>query len=75
MNDQRKTFLSTKLHGVISQMPTGDETWVYGYNIETKGAIVAVGGKIVAATKKSTSESIKCEGVDLFFLLEGGRSS
>jgi hypothetical protein len=35
-----------------------------------------VGGKIAAATKQGTSQSIKCEGVvDLFFLLEERRSS
>jgi hypothetical protein len=35
----------------LKNVVTGDETWVYGYDIETK------------ATKESTSESIKCEGV------------
>jgi hypothetical protein len=35
---------------------------------QNKSATIAVGGKIVAATKKSTLDSIKCEGVvDLFF--------
>jgi hypothetical protein len=38
-----------------------------------KSTIVAVGGKIAAATKKSTSKLIKCEGsVDSFFM---GRAS
>jgi hypothetical protein len=37
-----------------------------------KRAIVAAGGKIVAATKKSTSKSIKCKGVvDRFFYWKG----
>ena len=35
-----------------------------------KNAVVAVHGKILATTKKSTSESLKCEGdVDSFFLI------
>jgi hypothetical protein len=39
-----------------------------------KSAIVAVGGKIVAATKKSMSESIKCEDVVDRFLFIGRAS-
>jgi hypothetical protein len=34
-----------------------------------QSGIVAVSGKIVTTTKTSTSELIKCEGVDLFSIL------
>jgi len=38
---------------------TGDETWMYGYNVES--AVVTLNGKIVTTTKESTPESLKCE--------------
>jgi hypothetical protein len=40
---------------------------------QNKSEIVAVGGKIVAVTKRSASESIKCEGAERFFFI--GRAS
>ena len=40
-----------------------------------KSAALAVDGKIVATTKKSTPESLKCEGdIDSLFLFEGYHS-
>ena len=44
--------------------------WNVGVRLRcwNKSVVVAVGGKILATTKKSTSESFKCEGdVDSFF--------
>ena len=39
----------------LKNVITDDETWMYGYDVET---VVAVDGKIVATTKKSTPESL-----------------
>ena len=43
----------------LKNIITGDETWVYGYDVEN--AIVAVDGER-ASTKKSTDESVRDQG-------------
>ena len=49
---------------------TGDETWVCGYDVETKVQSSQWVGKSSPRPKKSTSVSLKCEGdVDSFFLI------
>jgi len=51
-------------------MSTGDETWLYGYDVETKVQSSQWMGKLSPWPKKSTSESLKCEGdVDSFFFI------
>ena len=42
---------------VLKNIITGDETWVYGYDVETK-----VGVKNVAAAKKSTPSAFTRQG-------------
>jgi len=60
--------LSNADENFLKNIITGDKTWVCGYGVEKKSAVVTMDGKIVATTKKSTSESLKCEGdVDSFF--------
>jgi len=50
----------------------GDETWVYGYDVETKDQSSQWMGKLSPRSKKSTSGSLKCEGeVDSFFYWKG----
>ena len=57
---------------ILKNVITGDETWVYGYDVETKVQSSQWLGKLSPRPKKSTSESLKCEGdVHCFFLLEG----
>jgi len=59
----------------LKNVITGDETWAYGYDAETKVQSSQWMGKIVATTKNSKPVSSKCEGdVDSFFFLEGYRS-
>jgi len=41
---------------------TGDQTWVYGYDVETKMQSSQWMGKGSARPKKSTDESVKDEG-------------
>ena len=66
-----RMLIKTLLKNVI----TGDETWVHGYDVETKVQSSQWMGKFSPRPKKSTSESLKCEvDVDSFFLLEGYRS-
>ena len=48
---------------------TGDETWVYGYDVETKVQSSQWVGKSSPRPKKSTSVSLKCEGDDDSFLI------
>jgi len=40
---------------------TGDETWVYGYDVETK-ALVTMGWARITPTEDSSNESIQHEG-------------
>ena len=54
----------------LKNVITGDETWVYGYDVETKVRSSQGVGKSSPRPKKSTSVSLKCEGdVDSFFLI------
>ena len=56
----------------LKNVITGDETWVYGYDVETKVQSSQWVRKSSPRPKKSTSLSLRCEGdVDSFFLLEG----
>ena len=58
----------------INNVLTGDETWVYGYDVEKKEQSSQWMETFSPRPKKSTSESLKCEGnVDSFFM-EGYRS-
>jgi hypothetical protein len=61
-SDADKNFLKNVI--------TGDETWVYGYDIETKAQSSQWKGKSSPRQKKT--KSIKCEGVaGLFFYWKG----
>jgi histone-lysine N-methyltransferase SETMAR len=57
----------------LKNVITGDETWVYGYDIETKAQSSRWVGKSSPQPKKA-HQSIKCEGVVDRFLWEGRRS-
>jgi len=47
---------------------TGDETWVYGYDVETKVQSSQCMGKLSPRPKKTKQQSLKREGeVDSFF--------
>ena len=45
----------------LKNIITGDETWLYGYDVETK-AVITVGVKNFAATKKSTPSAFTRQG-------------
>ena len=47
----------------LKNITTGDKTWVYGYDVETKMQSLQWMGKGVSSTKKSTDESVKDQGV------------
>jgi hypothetical protein len=60
----------------LKNVITGDETWLYGYNIEIKLNCRSGWENRRRNQKKSMSQSIKHEGVvDHFFLWEGHCSS
>jgi len=54
----------------LKNIVTGDETWVYGYDVETKMQSSQWMGERFSSTKKSTDESVKDQGVVgcVFFL-------
>jgi len=41
---------------------TGNSTWIYGYDVETKTQSTQWMGKVSSRTKKSTDESVKAQG-------------
>ena len=56
----------------LKNVITGDVTWTYGYDVETKVQSSQWLGKLSPQPKKSTLESLKCEGdVDSFFNWQG----
>ena len=56
----------------LKNVITDDETWVYGYDVETKVWSSQWMGKLSPGPKRSTSESLKCEGdVHCFFGWKG----
>jgi len=56
----------------LKNVITGDETWVYGYDAETKEQSSQWMGKLSPRPKKNMSGSLKREGdVDSFFYLKG----
>ena len=60
----------------LQKIIRGDETWVCGYDVETKMHSSQWMGKGVSSTKKSTDESVKDEGdVGCDFCLERHCSS
>jgi len=81
LTDAQKENVSQKLFdrsnaddNFLKNVITGDETWVYGYDIETKAQSSQWVGKLSPRPKKSTSDLLKCEGdVDSFFFM--GRAS
>ena len=46
----------------IKNVITGDETWIYGYDVETRRSRRS-GWERVSSTKNSTYESVKIQGV------------
>ena len=58
----------------LKNVITGDETWVYGYDVETKCSRCS-GWEYCCHDKKKTCQSrSKCEGdVDSFFFGGGGK--
>jgi len=48
---------------VLKNIITGDETWFYGYDVETNMHSSQWMGKGSPRTKKSTDESVKDQGV------------
>ena len=46
----------------LKNIITGDETWVYGYDVETKTQSTQWMGKGSPRLKKSTHESVKDQG-------------
>jgi hypothetical protein len=56
----------------LSNVTTSNETWVYGYNIETKTADVTIEISAVTISEEDQISSIKCEMcVDNFFDCSG----
>ena len=47
---------------LLKKFITGDESWVYGYDIETKSPIIPMEASRGDKTEKKTSISDKCEG-------------
>jgi len=58
----------------LKNVITGDETWVYGYDVETKVQSSQWMGKFSPRPKKARQESLKCEGGVHFFLIGRYRS-
>ena len=56
---------------LLKKVITGDDSWVYGYYIETK-AHHPMEVSRSAKTEKSKSSSVKCEGFAHCFLLYNG---
>ena len=55
---------------VLKKVITGDESWVYGYDPETKKTIFTVEASRRATVEKSTSKSEPCQvNADYFFRL------
>jgi predicted AAA+ superfamily ATPase len=43
----------------LKNVITGDEAWVYGYDVETKAQIIGIGVKRVSMTEKSETSVVK----------------
>jgi hypothetical protein len=46
----------------LKTIVTGDETWIYGYDIKNKYSVVTMGGARIAPTEESSNESIERDG-------------
>ena len=60
---------------LLQRVITGDESWVYGYDVETKASI-PMEAAARAKTEKSAPSSVECEGFAYSFLrLQGHGAS
>ena len=61
---QRRMDIAQEMLTMFIKAITADESWVYGYDIETKAQLASKRAK----TEKSTSSSVKCDGFANYFL-------
>jgi len=45
----------------MSSVITGDESWVYGYDPETKTNVLPVENCIISSTEESTAGEVQCQ--------------
>ena len=67
--DSAQEMLTTFNHDpdLLKKVITGDEAWVYGYDIETKAQSCQWKRPEEPKTKKITSSSVKCAGFAYLF--------
>jgi hypothetical protein len=53
----------------LKNIVTGDETWVYGYDVETKAHSSQWDSEMSPIPKKSTANSVQCDSSVVFLLL------
>ncbi|UYV84074.1 hypothetical protein LAZ67_X001101 [Cordylochernes scorpioides] len=61
---------------LLQRVITGDEAWVYGYDVETKAPIISMEAAARTKTEKSAPSSVECESfADSFLRLQGRGAS
>jgi hypothetical protein len=53
----------------LKNVVTGDETWAYGYDVETKARSSQWDSEMSPIPKKITASSVQCESSAVFFIV------